>query len=263
MPCLFRCRLTKYAVSPPGSGVPHARAMSPAPLGSSLITRAPKSASMVEQKGPARAWLRSSTVTSSSGRRMRIVSSGAWPGAWTVAYNSAAVRTGDRPASRSTPPRTRGSQMASEELSELRMDPAALYREDVYTDRRMGTIRVMTPVTADGSTDLGRPLLYVGETQILTSVGALPVVFEIEAKTSRRGRGAVRGRRQGGRGADHAPAAGDAARGCLVDRGAGSDAAGARRAGRPRGATRRRQDPAALKRQGASELPLYAEHRVS
>ncbi len=70
MPCLFRCRLTKYAVSPPGSGVPQARAMSPAPLGSSLITRAPKSASMVEQKGPARAWERSSTVTSSSGRRM-------------------------------------------------------------------------------------------------------------------------------------------------------------------------------------------------
>lgn len=72
--------------------------------------------------------------------------------------------------------------MASDELSELRMDPSALYREDVYTDRRMGTIRVMTPVTADGSTDLGRPMLYVGETQILTSVGALPVVFEIEAK---------------------------------------------------------------------------------
>jgi hypothetical protein len=72
--------------------------------------------------------------------------------------------------------------MASDELSELRMDPATLYREDVYTDRRMGTIRVLTPVTVDGSVDLGRPILYVGETQILTSVGALPVVFEIEAK---------------------------------------------------------------------------------
>jgi hypothetical protein len=72
--------------------------------------------------------------------------------------------------------------MASDELSDLKMDPATLYREDVYTDRRMGTIRVLTPVTVDGSMDLGRPILYVGETQILTSVGALPVVFEIEAK---------------------------------------------------------------------------------
>ena len=73
--------------------------------------------------------------------------------------------------------------MASDELSELKMDPAALYREDVYTDRRMGTIRVMTPVTGDGTMDLSRAILYVGETQILTSVGALPVVFEIEAKS--------------------------------------------------------------------------------
>jgi hypothetical protein len=72
--------------------------------------------------------------------------------------------------------------MASDKLSELKMDPATLYREDVYTDRRMGTIRALTPVTVDGSMDLGRPILYVGETQILTSVGALPVVFEIEAK---------------------------------------------------------------------------------
>ena len=73
--------------------------------------------------------------------------------------------------------------MASDELSELKMDPAALYREDVYTDRRMGTIRVMTPVTGEGTMDLSRAILYVGETQILTSVGALPVVFEIEAKS--------------------------------------------------------------------------------
>jgi hypothetical protein len=35
----------------------------------------------------------------------------------------------------------------------------------------------------DGNIDLTRVILYVGETQILTSVGALPVVFEIEAKS--------------------------------------------------------------------------------
>ena len=32
MPFLLRCRLTKYDVSPPGKGGPHARAMSPAPV---------------------------------------------------------------------------------------------------------------------------------------------------------------------------------------------------------------------------------------
>jgi hypothetical protein len=64
---------------------------------------------------------------------------------------------------------------------ELRMDATSLYREDTYTDRRIGTIRVLTPVQGDGATDLGRPVLYVGETQLLTTGGLLPLVFEIEA----------------------------------------------------------------------------------
>jgi hypothetical protein len=64
---------------------------------------------------------------------------------------------------------------------ELRMDPASLYREDTYTDRRIGTIRILTPVTRDGTTDLSRPVIFVGETQLLTTGGLLPLVFEIEA----------------------------------------------------------------------------------
>ncbi|HEV8143912.1 MAG TPA: hypothetical protein VGQ77_13710 [Methylomirabilota bacterium] len=64
---------------------------------------------------------------------------------------------------------------------ELKMDPASLYREDTYTDRKIGTIRVLTPVTAAGATDPGRKILYVGETQLLTTGGLLPLVFEIEA----------------------------------------------------------------------------------
>jgi hypothetical protein len=63
------------------------------------------------------------------------------------------------------------------------MDAAALYREEIVTDRRIGTIRVMTPITADGRADDKRPMLFVGEAQMLTSVGPLPISFEIEAKT--------------------------------------------------------------------------------
>ena len=65
-------------------------------------------------------------------------------------------------------------------VPELKMDPASLYREDTYTDRRIGTIRILTPVTGDGSTDASRTVLYVGETQLLTTGGLLPLVFEIE-----------------------------------------------------------------------------------
>jgi len=61
------------------------------------------------------------------------------------------------------------------------MDATNLYREDVITDRRVGTLRVMTPIKTDGSTDLGRQVVYVGEAQLLTQAGLLPLVFEIDA----------------------------------------------------------------------------------
>ena len=61
------------------------------------------------------------------------------------------------------------------------MDGASLYREDVFTDRKVGTIRVLTPVQANGSPDLGRKILFVGEAQLLTTAGALPLSFEIDA----------------------------------------------------------------------------------
>src|SRR6266446_5789145 len=70
--------------------------------------------------------------------------------------------------------------MADEQL-ELRMDPSSLYREETFTDRRIGVIRMMTPVKTDGAIDLGRQILYVGEAQLLSPVGALPITFEIEA----------------------------------------------------------------------------------
>jgi len=65
----------------------------------------------------------------------------------------------------------------------LTMDAAGVYREDVYTDRKVGTIRCLTPVKSDGSPDPGRKPVYVGEAQILTPMGAIPVTFEIEAAT--------------------------------------------------------------------------------
>lgn len=67
--------------------------------------------------------------------------------------------------------------------TEIKMDASALYREELYTDRKMGTIRVLVPVGADGATDAGRKVVYVGEAQILTPMGAIPLSFQIEADT--------------------------------------------------------------------------------
>ena len=63
------------------------------------------------------------------------------------------------------------------------LDPAALYREEIYTDRRIGTIRALVPVDGKGAVDAARPVVYVGEAQIMTQMGPLPVSFEIEAKS--------------------------------------------------------------------------------
>ena len=66
---------------------------------------------------------------------------------------------------------------------EPRMDTQDLYREDTYSDRKVGTIRVMTPVKSDGSQDPRRAVIFVGQAQIMTPAGVLPLTFEIDAKT--------------------------------------------------------------------------------
>lgn len=64
-----------------------------------------------------------------------------------------------------------------------KMDANDLYREDTITDRKVGTIRVLTPVRPDGSTDPARTAVYVGQAQIMTPAGVLPLSFEIPAAT--------------------------------------------------------------------------------
>jgi hypothetical protein len=73
--------------------------------------------------------------------------------------------------------------MATPDLNstELKLDPDKLYLEEVFTDRRIGTLRRLTPVTKDGKTDAARAVVYVGETQIMTPAGSIPIGFEIGA----------------------------------------------------------------------------------
>ncbi len=68
-------------------------------------------------------------------------------------------------------------------LPDIEIDGANLYREDIFTDRRAGTIRRLLPVLPDGSADPARTVLYSGQTQLLTPNGVLPLGFEIEARS--------------------------------------------------------------------------------
>ena len=69
------------------------------------------------------------------------------------------------------------------ELPEIKLDASSLYREEIFTDRRAGTLRRLTPVTADGAVDQARAVLFSGQTQLLTPGGVLPLGFDIEAAT--------------------------------------------------------------------------------
>src|SRR5271168_4516377 len=63
------------------------------------------------------------------------------------------------------------------------MESTQVYREDTFTDRKVGTIRRLTPVSADGGVDESRPVLFVGQAQVMTPMGAVPISFELEAAT--------------------------------------------------------------------------------
>ena len=61
------------------------------------------------------------------------------------------------------------------------MDAANLYTEEIVTDRKMGTIHVLTPITPEGAKDPTRAPIFTGEVQIMTQMGPLPISFDIPA----------------------------------------------------------------------------------
>ncbi|VFU12217.1 conserved hypothetical protein [anaerobic digester metagenome] len=68
-------------------------------------------------------------------------------------------------------------------ISDLKVDQKNLYREEVITDMKFATIRQLIPVLPDGQRDDRRNILFFGHTQIVTPGGALPLQFEIDAKS--------------------------------------------------------------------------------
>ncbi|MFQ5410561.1 MAG: cytoplasmic protein [Anaerolineales bacterium] len=67
--------------------------------------------------------------------------------------------------------------------AELEMDGSNLYREETFTDLKVGSMRKLTPVRTDGAPDETRQVLFVAQTQLLSQMGPLPVSCEIPAET--------------------------------------------------------------------------------
>jgi hypothetical protein len=74
------------------------------------------------------------------------------------------------------------SEPAGVPVSDLKVDQQSLYREEIFTDRKVATIRRLTPVKQDGSVDKTREVLFVGQTSLMTPAGSLPVQAELPAQ---------------------------------------------------------------------------------
>jgi hypothetical protein len=73
--------------------------------------------------------------------------------------------------------------MAEERNREPVMDVNELYLEETFTDRKVGMIRRMTPVTGEGTRDPARPVQYIGQAEIMTNMGPVPINFEIAGQS--------------------------------------------------------------------------------
>ena len=73
------------------------------------------------------------------------------------------------------------SEAEQNPVAEISVDPDSLYREEIFTDLRVATIRRLTPIGPDGSEDTSRDVIFVAQTTLLSQSGPLPVQCPIEA----------------------------------------------------------------------------------
>lgn len=63
------------------------------------------------------------------------------------------------------------------------VDRNNLYREVMFTDLKVASIKKLVPIHPDGSDDKSRPTVFIGETQLMTPGGPLPIHAHLEADT--------------------------------------------------------------------------------
>ncbi|MBL4706597.1 MAG: hypothetical protein JKY54_18860 [Flavobacteriales bacterium] len=69
----------------------------------------------------------------------------------------------------------------NQQLPEINIDTTSLVKEEVFTDQKIGSIRMLTPVDTSGNIDSSRKVTFFGQTQVMTPGGALPLNFDLEA----------------------------------------------------------------------------------
>ncbi|MBN2516456.1 MAG: cytoplasmic protein [Deltaproteobacteria bacterium] len=67
-------------------------------------------------------------------------------------------------------------------MKEISVDRNNLYREEMFTDVKIASIRRLIPVKPDGSQDYTRKPIFIGFTQLVSPRGPIPIQFPIEAR---------------------------------------------------------------------------------
>jgi len=68
-------------------------------------------------------------------------------------------------------------------VTEIEVDTANLYREEIFTDLRVASIRKLIPIKPDGSPDQSREAIFTGQTTLMSAAGPVPVQCQIEASS--------------------------------------------------------------------------------
>ncbi|MBA3010932.1 MAG: cytoplasmic protein [Proteobacteria bacterium] len=66
---------------------------------------------------------------------------------------------------------------------DFQVDKKNLYREESVTDLKIATIRQLIPVNIDGTSDTSREVIFLGNTQLGTPQGPIPLQAKLEANT--------------------------------------------------------------------------------
>ena len=73
--------------------------------------------------------------------------------------------------------------MNPQEKINFTVDKDNLYREESITDLKVAAIRKLVPIKLDGSNDEGRPTIFVGNSQLMSPEGPIPLQAKLEVET--------------------------------------------------------------------------------
>jgi len=65
---------------------------------------------------------------------------------------------------------------------EFTIDKQNLYQEEYFTDMKLATVRRLTPIKPDGSEDKSRKTIFVGQANLMSEAGPIPISTMISAK---------------------------------------------------------------------------------